>query len=124
MSRPSIVALVSLAALAAAVPLQAQRSTFLASSSTYEHLAVLRHQATTAASPAITSSAVVSSRSRRTGTLLMIVGVAGIVTGLVVDEPVVTIAGAVVGGIGLYMYLDNSRTVRVGIRRALPSFSS
>jgi hypothetical protein len=38
-------------------------------------------------------------------TALMIVGAAGIVTGLIVDEPVITIAGAVAGGIGLYLYL-------------------
>jgi hypothetical protein len=42
---------------------------------------------------------------RRTGRALMIVGVAGIVTGLIVDESIVTIAGAGVGGYGLYLYL-------------------
>jgi predicted component of type VI protein secretion system len=36
---------------------------------------------------------------------LMVVGAAGIITGLAVDEPVITIAGAVAGGIGLYLYL-------------------
>jgi hypothetical protein len=43
--------------------------------------------------------------SRRTGEILMIVGGAGIVTGLLVDEDIVTIAGAAVGGYGLYLYL-------------------
>jgi hypothetical protein len=42
---------------------------------------------------------------QRTGAVLMIVGAAGIVTGLLVDEPIVTIAGAGVGGYGLYLYL-------------------
>ncbi len=121
MSKPSIVALVSLAVLSAATPAQAQGPSFAPSSATYEHLTVLRQQA---AIPLVTSAAVVSGKSRRSGALLMIVGVAGIVTGLIVDEPVVTIAGAVVGGIGLYMYLDNSRSVQVGMRQPLPSFGS
>jgi hypothetical protein len=42
---------------------------------------------------------------RRTARALMIVGAAGIVTGLIVDESIVTIAGAGVGGYGLYLYL-------------------
>ena len=47
--------------------------------------------------------------NRRQGEILMIVGAAGIVTGLLVDEDVVTIAGAVVGGFGLYQYLQATR---------------
>ncbi|HET9132930.1 MAG TPA: hypothetical protein VFN90_01380 [Gemmatimonadales bacterium] len=43
--------------------------------------------------------------NRRTGTSLMLVGLAGILTGLIVDEPVITIAGAGVGGLGLYYYV-------------------
>jgi len=39
----------------------------------------------------------------------MIVGAAGIVTGLLVDEDLVTIAGAAVGGFGLYLYLEATR---------------
>ena len=53
-------------------------------------------------------SPVLVARSRsgtRTGTALMVVGAAGIVTGLVVDESIITIAGAGVGGYGLYLYL-------------------
>jgi hypothetical protein len=42
---------------------------------------------------------------RSLGQVLMIVGGAGIVTGLIVDEPIITIAGAGVGGYGLYLYL-------------------
>jgi len=43
------------------------------------------------------------------GEILMIVGAAGIVTGLLVDEALVTIAGAGVGGFGLYLYLQGTR---------------
>lgn len=43
--------------------------------------------------------------TRKEGMALIIVGVAGIVTGLVIDEPVVSILAAGVGGLGLYLYL-------------------
>ena len=43
--------------------------------------------------------------TRHEGVVLMIVGAAGIVTGLIIDEPVVTILSAGVGGAGLYLYL-------------------
>ena len=46
-----------------------------------------------------------SSSDKRTGRALMIVGAAGIVTGIIVDESIVTIAGAGVGGYGLFLYL-------------------
>ena len=46
---------------------------------------------------------------KRQGEILMIVGAAGIVTGLLVDEDLVTIAGAAVGGFGLYLYLKATR---------------
>jgi hypothetical protein len=39
----------------------------------------------------------------------MIVGGAGILTGLLVDEGLITIAGAAVGGYGLYLYLQATR---------------
>lgn len=42
---------------------------------------------------------------RREAVALMIVGGAGIITGLLVDEDIITIAGAGVGGVGLYLYL-------------------
>ncbi|MEO8635926.1 MAG: hypothetical protein ABI587_11680 [Gemmatimonadales bacterium] len=121
MLKPSFAVLIALTGLAAATPAQAQRSTFVRSSATYEHLTALRQQSTTSV---ISTTTMVSAKSRRSGALLMVVGVAGIVTGLIVDEPIVTIAGAVVGGIGLYMYLDNSRSVRVGSQQSLPNFSS
>ena len=50
-----------------------------------------------------------SRSNRRQGEILMIVGAAGIVTGLLVDEDLVTIAGAAVGGFGLYLYLQATR---------------
>ena len=50
-----------------------------------------------------------SRASKREGEILMIVGAAGIITGLLVDESLVTIAGAVVGGLGLYFYLQATR---------------
>jgi hypothetical protein len=43
--------------------------------------------------------------SRHEGTVLMIVGVAGLITGLLVDESVLTVIGAGVAGVGLYFYL-------------------
>lgn len=46
---------------------------------------------------------------RRQGEILMIVGAAGIVTGLLTHEDLITIAGAVVGGVGLYFYLQGTR---------------
>jgi hypothetical protein len=46
-----------------------------------------------------------SGSDKRTGRALMIVGAAGIVTGIIVDESIVTIAGAGVGGYGLFLYL-------------------
>lgn len=50
-----------------------------------------------------------ASGGSRQGRILMIVGAAGIVTGLVVNEGLVTIAGAGVGGYGLYLYLRATR---------------
>jgi hypothetical protein len=51
--------------------------------------------------------ALVSARpSRRQGEILMIVGAAVLVTGLLVDEAIVSIAGVAIGGYGLYVYLN------------------
>jgi hypothetical protein len=43
--------------------------------------------------------------THKEGMALIIVGVAGVVTGLIIDEPVVTVLSAGVGGLGLYLYL-------------------
>ncbi|HEU5219376.1 MAG TPA: hypothetical protein VFU23_12000 [Gemmatimonadales bacterium] len=44
-------------------------------------------------------------RHRGPGVALMIVGGAGIVTGLLIDEPVVSVVGALAGLYGLYLYI-------------------
>jgi len=46
-----------------------------------------------------------SLRHRGPGVALMIVGAAGVITGLLLDESVVTIAGAGAGLVGLYLYV-------------------
>jgi hypothetical protein len=46
--------------------------------------------------------------SRRDGEILMIVGGAGVLLGLLADEAIITIAGAALGGYGLYVYLNAS----------------
>jgi hypothetical protein len=46
-----------------------------------------------------------SLRHRGPGVAFMIVGAAGLVTGLIIDESIVTVAGAGVGLYGLYLYL-------------------
>jgi hypothetical protein len=48
----------------------------------------------------------------------MIVGAAGLVTGLIADESAITISGAIVGGIGLFLWLDSGGSVEVGAHRA------
>jgi hypothetical protein len=47
--------------------------------------------------------------SRRDGEVLMIVGGAVILTGILADEGLITIAGAAIGGYGLYLYLRKER---------------
>lgn len=54
--------------------------------------------------------------TRAEGTTLMIVGAAGIIVGLIIDEPIVTVAGAVTGGIGLYLYLRHGGEIKVDSR--------
>ncbi|HEV8599195.1 MAG TPA: hypothetical protein VGQ69_07515 [Gemmatimonadales bacterium] len=46
-----------------------------------------------------------SLRHRGPGVALMLVGVAGVVTGLIIDESLITILGAGTGLVGLYLYL-------------------
>jgi hypothetical protein len=61
----------------------------------------------TAAVPAVPNEAavVVADSDSHTGEVLMIVGAAGLVTGLIIEEDGLTVAGAVVGLVGLFMYL-------------------
>jgi hypothetical protein len=46
-----------------------------------------------------------SLRHRGPGVALMIVGAAGIITGLLIDESIITVVGAGAGLIGLYLYV-------------------
>jgi hypothetical protein len=55
--------------------------------------------------PAEAAIAVASSENKGTATALMIVGAAALVTGLIIEEDGLTIAGAVVGLVGLYLHL-------------------
>ncbi|HET9292758.1 MAG TPA: hypothetical protein VFO06_00570 [Gemmatimonadales bacterium] len=48
---------------------------------------------------------VAASGDSHTGEVLMIVGAAGLITGLIIDEDGLTVAGAIVGLVGLYLYL-------------------
>jgi hypothetical protein len=47
--------------------------------------------------------------SRRQGEVLMIVGGAVLLAGLLVDEAIISIAGVAIGGYGLYVYLSADR---------------
>jgi hypothetical protein len=42
----------------------------------------------------------------------MVVGLAGVLAGLIVDASAITVAGAVVGGVGLFLYLNQGRGER------------
>jgi len=72
----------------------------------YEAMAQLRPQVGVASeqpAPLLSNSS--GHGSRHEGTVLMIVGVAGMITGLLVDESLITILGAGAAGVGLYFYL-------------------
>ena len=60
--------------------------------------AIVTRDALNAAQPA-------ALRHRGPGVALMIVGAAGIITGLLIDEDIITVAGAGAGLVGLYLYL-------------------
>jgi hypothetical protein len=56
--------------------------------------------------PAPNEAAVaVSNGGSHEGEVLMIVGAAGLITGLIIGEDGLTVAGAIVGLVGLYLYL-------------------
>jgi hypothetical protein len=120
----SIATLAVVAGLAGAAPVRAQNSVFLRTGETYQHLTRLRQESRADdGMPAVSAAAVAASGGRRQGTILMIVGAAGIVTGLIVDEDILTIAGAGVAGLGLYFYLDSGGKVEVGARRSFPALA-
>jgi hypothetical protein len=69
-------------------------------------VSVMAAPATVEAAPAIQVE-VAARASRSEGTILMIVGGAAVVTGLIVDEEIIYIPGAIVGLYGLYRYLKS-----------------
>ena len=73
---------------------------------TLQATAALRPVATAATDNSANLATVAVTRaSKRTGTALMIAGAAALVTGLIIDEDVVTVAGAIAAGVGLFLYL-------------------
>ena len=69
----------------------------------------LRSPAQSLVAPVMGGSQVVVARpSRRQGETLMIVGGAILLTGLLIDEPIISITGVAIGGYGLYVYLNTS----------------
>ena len=104
-----------------ALPVAAQSPSVAALPSVLEHGAALRLAVESPAEAAELGNALPYSSGRRhQGTVLMIVGAAGIITGLIIDEDIVTVAGAVLGGVGLYMFLDSGGKVEVGASRSIP----
>jgi hypothetical protein len=98
--------------LALLVPLRSAEAQAVAASSlrpSAEQLAAtarLYPQAPRAAEPTpLLGAAPYQNGSRRQGVALMIVGVAGMITGLIIDESTLTLISAVVGGVGLYFYV-------------------
>jgi hypothetical protein len=72
-------------------------------------VARLRSPGQPLAAPAISGLQVVVSRpSRRQGETLMIIGGAVLLTGLLVNEALISITGVAIGGYGLYVYLNAS----------------
>lgn len=105
--------------LATAAPAAAQALSIHPTSATYQSSAELRLAAGVVAPVAEGEhglSRLGSNGRRGEGTALMIVGGAGILTGIIVDESIVTIAGAGVAGVGLYFFLDSGGKVTVGAR--------
>lgn len=118
----TIATLAAIATLGSAAPIGAQSPSFLRTGETYQHLASLRGETRSDAAAEMTAAALASG-GRHQGTVLMIVGAAGIITGLIIDEDIVTIAGAGVAGLGFYLYLDRGGRVEVGARHAWPDRS-
>lgn len=64
-----------------------------------------RVSAAIASRDALAALRAASLRHRGPGVALMLVGAAGVVTGLLIDESLITILGAGTGLVGLYLYL-------------------
>ncbi len=60
---------------------------------------------TLSVAPAPITSASVQSGTRHEGVTLLIVGAAGMITGLLIDESAITILSAGLAGLGLYLYV-------------------
>lgn len=67
--------------------------------------AALRPATTPPEQSANLATVAVARASKRTGSALMIAGAAALVTGLIIDEDAVTVAGAIAAGVGLFLYL-------------------
>ena len=67
--------------------------------------AALRPATTPPEQSANLATVAVARAGKRTGSALMIAGAAALVTGLIIDEDVVTVAGAIAAGVGLFLYL-------------------
>ena len=108
-------ALVALAVEASptSLPAQSPGMTLIApSSAELRATAALRPVPTVSsagAQPSLVAQVENARGGRRQGEILMIVGGAVIVTGLLVDESLVTIGGVAIGGYGLYLYLRATR---------------
>lgn len=72
------------------------------------HLRLPGSQVTVSEQRGLVTGGYYARAGRRDGEVLMIVGGAVILTGLLVDEGLITIAGAAIGGYGLYLYLRAS----------------
>jgi hypothetical protein len=60
---------------------------------------------TAVARDSLAAARVASLRHRGPGVALMIVGAAGVITGLLIDESLITVLGAGTGLVGLFLYL-------------------
>lgn len=91
--------------------LHAQQSAIAPSASVLTAAAALRppqSKALLAFEPAVSEKIQYRRPSQRQGEILMIVGGAVLLTGLLVDEGLIAITGAAIGGYGLYVYLSAS----------------
>lgn len=102
----AVLTLALLLPLGAAEAQGAAPASLRASSAEYASLALVQPMpAVTADAPAALAVDPYQHGTRKEGSVLMIVGLVGVVVGLVADEPVITILSAGVGGLGLYFYL-------------------
>jgi hypothetical protein len=107
----AIVAGLALPLSAAALPAQAAPASIAARDSQLRSAARLRapHHPLLSSERSMGQLELVSARpSRRDGEVFMIVGGALLLTGLLVDETLISIAGVGIGAYGVYVYLNSS----------------